>query len=259
MRELKIAGYMAAIIIVVLGLFWHPEDELKQQPVLVSTSVEKMLSVNNIHIETTKPEDLPELYRTTEGMTSSKAKTETEPKAQKKKIAPAQLKTEEQKTEEATTEEVLPEKKPLYEYEEHKSTSPDPVTETEQATEEEYTEEYIEQYTEQLPEEETEAPAETEADVEQAEENMTYFCSSDLTAYIWTGNPCSNGNYPTVGYTVACNGLPFGTKVYLPGYGYRIVEDRGDMKGYYDIDLFVGSYDEAINIGRRTVDVYIVQ
>ena len=255
MRELKIAGYMAAIIIVVLGLFWHPEDELKQKPALVSTSVEKMLPVNNIHIETTKPDDISELYRTTEGMASSKTKTEASTEAEKKKIAPAQLKTEEQKTTEATTEEVLPEKKPLYEHEEHKSTSPEPVTETEQATEEEYSEEF----TEQLPEEETEAPTETEADVEQAEENMTYFCSSDLTAYIWTGDPCANGNYPTVGYTVACNGLPFGTKVYLPGYGYRIVEDRGDMEGYYDIDLFVGSYDEAINIGRRTVDVYIVQ
>ena len=36
-----------------------------------------------------------------------------------------------------------------------------------------------------------------------------------LTAYEWTGAPCANGAFPTVGYTVACNSLPLGTRVYV--------------------------------------------
>ena len=77
-----------------------------------------------------------------------------------------------------------------------------------------------------------------------------------MTAYIPTGNPCANGNYPQAGYTVACNTLPFGTKIYIEGWGYRVVEDRGGMPGN-GIDLFVNSYDEAVNIGRQSVNVYI--
>ena len=88
------------------------------------------------------------------------------------------------------------------------------------------------------------------------EATMEFWCTCDMTAYIPTGNPCANGNYPQAGYTVACNTLPFGTKIYIEGWGYRVVEDRGGMPGN-GIDLFVNSYDEAVNIGRQSVNVYI--
>lgn len=265
MKELKIAGYMAALIIVVLGLFWLPENKQQDDTVLVSEHVEKMASVDNIHIEAQDiPEDIAELYRTTstsedtteETATNTKTTTEADKKV---KIAPAQT---EKDTEEPTTE-TLPEKEPLYEYEEHKSTAPEPIVKEETATEaaiEEEASDREESETADTSEAELqEADYQQEEAYEAAEPNMSYFCTSDLTAYVWTGNPCANGNYPTVGYTVACNGLPFGTKVYIEGVGYRVVEDRGDMKGLYDVDLFVGSYDEAINIGRQQVDVYIVE
>ena len=79
----------------------------------------------------------------------------------------------------------------------------------------------------------------------------------ELTAYIATGNACANGEYPTVGYTIASNTLPLGTRVYIEGLGERVVEDRGGMAGNV-IDVFVSSYDEAIQFGRQTGEVYIL-
>ncbi len=44
--------------------------------------------------------------------------------------------------------------------------------------------------------------------------------------------------------------FPFGTVMYIPGYGYGRVEDRGgDIKGYH-IDLFYRSHSRALEHGR---------
>ena len=51
---------------------------------------------------------------------------------------------------------------------------------------------------------------------------------------------------------------PFGTRMYVPGYGWGIVEDRGGaIKGPNRIDLFFDSHSDAINWGRRKVNVQI--
>jgi 3D (Asp-Asp-Asp) domain-containing protein len=47
---------------------------------------------------------------------------------------------------------------------------------------------------------------------------------------------------------------PFGTQMYIPGYGYGTVEDRGGaIKGPARIDLFFKSHDDALKWGRRRV------
>lgn len=86
----------------------------------------------------------------------------------------------------------------------------------------------------------------------------TYLGTYQLTAYEWTGNPCANGNYPTCGYTVACNSLPLGTKIYIEGYGYFTVEDRGGMANNV-IDIYMDDYNSCIQFGRRSASVYIVE
>lgn len=80
----------------------------------------------------------------------------------------------------------------------------------------------------------------------------------ELTAYEWTGNPCSNGNYPTEGYTVACNSLPLGTRIHIEGYGDFVVEDRGGMAENV-IDIYMGDYDSCIQFGRRSAMVYVYE
>lgn len=93
-----------------------------------------------------------------------------------------------------------------------------------------------------------------------AEEDMnyTYLGVYELTAYIATGNPCADGIYPQVGYTIACNDPALWHKwVYIEGYGTYYCHDTGGM-ALNVIDVFVGSYDEAIQFGRRTANVYII-
>jgi len=90
----------------------------------------------------------------------------------------------------------------------------------------------------------------------------------------WLGLPVissgpSRGNRKAVGITAS--GLrarwgtiaadteifPFGTIMYVPGYGYGIVEDRGgDIKGY-KIDLYHSTHGAAKQWGREVINVKV--
>ena len=51
--------------------------------------------------------------------------------------------------------------------------------------------------------------------------------------------------------------FPFGTVMFIPGYGYGVVEDRGgDIKGYH-IDLYYHSHQTALKWGREVKDVKV--
>lgn len=86
-----------------------------------------------------------------------------------------------------------------------------------------------------------------------------YMGSYELTAYIATGNPCADGAYPQEGWTVACNDSRlWHRRIRIEGYGEYYVHDTGGMASNV-IDVFVGSYNKAIQFGRRTAEVYIVE
>ena len=49
---------------------------------------------------------------------------------------------------------------------------------------------------------------------------------------------------------------PFGTRFYIPGYGYGVVEDRGSaIKGPHRLDLYFDSHERALQWGRKTLEV----
>jgi len=51
---------------------------------------------------------------------------------------------------------------------------------------------------------------------------------------------------------------PFGTVMYVPGYGYGKVEDVGSaIKGRARIDLYFSSHQKALNWGRKRVPVEV--
>ena len=51
---------------------------------------------------------------------------------------------------------------------------------------------------------------------------------------------------------------PFGTRMYIPGYGWGMVEDRGGaIKGPTRIDLYYDSHQDALIWGRRKLKVII--
>ena len=95
---------------------------------------------------------------------------------------------------------------------------------------------------------------------EDPQDSMELLGTWRVTAYAETGYPCANGNYPTTGYTVACNSLPFGTQIYVEDVGFRTVEDRGPASlGSEWCDLYLGDYNSCVQWGNQYRRVYRVK
>ena len=60
---------------------------------------------------------------------------------------------------------------------------------------------------------------------------------------------------------IAANFLPFGTKVMIPDmFGDRVftVHDRMNKRYYYRVDVWMKSYNKAIQYGKRNVRIIIL-
>lgn len=91
-------------------------------------------------------------------------------------------------------------------------------------------------------------------------DEMDYLGEWIVTAYSHTGSACANGNMPSEGYTIACNSLPFGIKIYIKGVGFRVVEDRGpSYMGSEWCDLYITDYHSCVIWGAQSKDVWIVK
>ncbi|MFZ5646191.1 MAG: ubiquitin-like domain-containing protein [Bacillota bacterium] len=79
------------------------------------------------------------------------------------------------------------------------------------------------------------------------------------TAYTYTGYNTASGTAPGYG-TVAVDPsvIPFGTRMYIDGYGYGTALDRGSAIRGNRIDVFLESEAEANRWGVRRVRVYII-
>ncbi|MEG1726835.1 MAG: 3D domain-containing protein [Acidaminococcaceae bacterium] len=53
--------------------------------------------------------------------------------------------------------------------------------------------------------------------------------------------------------------IAYGTRVYIPGYGFAMAGDCGGAIVGNRIDLFMENYHDAINFGRRDVAMYILE
>ncbi len=83
------------------------------------------------------------------------------------------------------------------------------------------------------------------------------------TAYTHTGNCTATGVMPYVGMiAVNPDQIPYGTRLYVEGYGYGVAGDTGGFRhtSRFQIDLFMDTYKECMNWGRRNdVKVYILK
>jgi 3D (Asp-Asp-Asp) domain-containing protein/uncharacterized coiled-coil protein SlyX len=90
----------------------------------------------------------------------------------------------------------------------------------------------------------------------------------EATGYIAT---CSEGctGITATGYNLAANPhakviavdpnvIPLGTKVYVPGYGYAVAADTGGGINGHEIDVHFPSTHDALQWGRRTIEITIV-
>lgn len=103
-------------------------------------------------------------------------------------------------------------------------------------------------------------PKPTEAEIKKT------IVATEVTAYTHTGNRTATGRWPKIGYVaVNPNVIPYGTKLYIPGYGYCTARDtgafrheEGGMKN--QIDIFLNTEKECRKWGRkRNVTVYILK
>lgn len=90
--------------------------------------------------------------------------------------------------------------------------------------------------------------------------------ATEITAYTHTGRKTATGRWPKLGYVaVNPNVIPYGTKLYIPGYGYCTAQDtgafrheEGGMKN--QIDIFLNTEKECKSWGRkRNVTIYILK
>lgn len=89
----------------------------------------------------------------------------------------------------------------------------------------------------------------------------TYMGEFDITFYTHTGNKTSTMVYPQIDRTVATdpNVIPYGSIIYVDGYGAFIAEDTGPDIKNNRLDIFVGSRKEAIEKGRVKAKVYLIE
>lgn len=88
-------------------------------------------------------------------------------------------------------------------------------------------------------------------------ETKTYLGNLRITGYVATGNPTASGEMPYVG-GVALNqsyNLPYGTKIYIEGFGEYIVNDTGCAYGV--VDVFCNTVEECYAL-TSYADVYVI-
>lgn len=82
---------------------------------------------------------------------------------------------------------------------------------------------------------------------------ITEYCPCSICNGGYTGT--ASGAPLTPGRTAACNSLPLGAEIYVEGYGWRVVEDRGGGGACW-VDILVETHEDAQSVegnSRRKV------
>lgn len=87
---------------------------------------------------------------------------------------------------------------------------------------------------------------------------VTFYCQCEQCCGRWAwSNSTASGAVPQAGWTVAAGeSFPFGTILYIEGFGYYEVQDRGVPDGW--VDIYVNSHSEIPGYGMTVASVYIV-
>lgn len=90
---------------------------------------------------------------------------------------------------------------------------------------------------------------------------LTHYCCEEYEHVCGTGNGITaTGTKVTAGRTIAVDPrvIPYGTKVYIEGYGWRTAEDCGGGVNGNHIDVAVGTHNEALSIGMKNRGVWML-
>jgi 3D (Asp-Asp-Asp) domain-containing protein len=90
---------------------------------------------------------------------------------------------------------------------------------------------------------------------------LTHYCTEERTHICGTGaGITSTGTQVTAGRTIAVDPsvIPYGTEVYIEGYGWRVAEDCGGAVNGKHIDIAVETHSQALSMGTATGGVWIL-
>lgn len=109
-------------------------------------------------------------------------------------------------------------------------------------------------------------------EIESKKEHWIFEISFYDNCYSCTQNgngQTASGEYTQEGVTIAMpSDIPFGTKVYIEGLGWRTAQDVGGFIQYTTdnegnrvmrVDVYVGSHERALELGRYYANGYIIR
>lgn len=88
---------------------------------------------------------------------------------------------------------------------------------------------------------------------------LTFYCPCSSCSGGW-GNQTATGTIAKQGRTIAVDPdvIPYGSTVYIEGWGYYIAEDCGGGVNGNHIDIYRDSHDVCRKLGVQNANVYIV-
>ena len=90
---------------------------------------------------------------------------------------------------------------------------------------------------------------------------LTHYCTENYPHICGSGaGVTATGTKVTVGRTVAVNPktIPYGSRVYIEGYGWRIAEDTGSAVKSNQIDIAVEAHNQAMSMGVNRGGVWLL-
>lgn len=90
---------------------------------------------------------------------------------------------------------------------------------------------------------------------------LSHYCTEVYEHICGTGTGLtSTGTKVTAGRTVAVDPsvIPYGSQIYIEGYGWRIAEDCGGSVDGSHIDIAVETHTQAISMGMKTGGVWLL-
>gem|GEM_PF-1364220 len=87
---------------------------------------------------------------------------------------------------------------------------------------------------------------------------VTFYCAC-MECCGKTNAITASGEHATAGVTVAAaSNILFGTRIWIEGYGERVVQDRGGAIGLNRLDVYVNTHEEALSHGSRTIQIWFL-
>lgn len=90
---------------------------------------------------------------------------------------------------------------------------------------------------------------------------LTHYCVAKFEHICGTGaGLTATGTQVTAGRTIAVDPtvIPYGSQVYIEGYGWHIAEDCGGAVNGSHIDIAVSTHEQALSLGTKTGGVWIL-